>query len=469
LWSVLPLATGSLIAGLLLLTILRLIPLRLLRQALDRAHHVSLHDLLTGLPNRRLFADRLEQALAAAQRSGATIAMLCLDLDHFKEVNDTMGHAAGDELLRTVAARWNHCLRDSDTLARFGGDEFAIITAPLREVTHAGALAARLIEAVREPITLDGQQVFVGVSIGIAIGKPGTQASELLQQADVALYQVKASGRGGQCFFAPEMEIRLRERRALERDLREALASGHVTIQYQPQIDVTTCAITGAEALMRWVRADGTPISPSIFIPVAEESGLIGPLGHLILAEACREATSWPDHVRVSVNVSPVQFRQAGFLDMISGALNDAALAPQRLELEVTEGLFLNNNDETMDTLAGLRALGVRLAMDDFGTGYSSLSYLQRFRFDKVKIDRSFVQNLGSDRNAAAIVRAVVGLTEELGMASNAEGVETQEQMDMLRKYGCDEVQGYLFYRPMPPDELRAILGCTLMAVDGTC
>jgi diguanylate cyclase (GGDEF)-like protein len=454
----LPVTIASLVFGLLLLTVLRLIPLRLLRQALDRAHYVSAHDLLTGLPNRRLFADRLEQALAVARRTGGSIAMLCLDLDHFKEVNDTLGHAAGDELLRTMAARWQRCLRESETLARLGGDEFAVITHALHKPEDAAILAARLIETVREPIPLDGQLVFVGLSIGIAVGAPGALAAELAQQADVALYQAKASGRGGHCFFAPEMEVRLRQRRALENDLRQALETGKIALHYQPQIDVASGEIVGAEAMMRWLRPNLEPVPPSIFIAVAEETGLIRTLGAWALNEACREASYWPDRMRLAVNVSPMQFRHVGFLDAVRQALDSSGLDPRRLELELTEDVTTNSSEDTMRILADLRCLGVRLAMDDFGTGHSSLGYLHKFKFDKLKIDRSFIMNLGEDPNAAAIVRAVVGLTEELGMSSNAEGVETIEQMEILRRYGCDEVQGYLFGAPMPPAALHDLI-----------
>jgi diguanylate cyclase (GGDEF)-like protein len=444
--------------GLLLLTVLRVVPLRLMREALDRASFLSAHDQLTGLPNRALLADRLEQALSAAKRGGTLVAMLCLDLDRFKDVNDTLGHSAGDTLLRIVTERLRRCLRESDTVARLGGDEFAIVLPSVRSPRDAEGLAARLIEVVREPVDLDGQQVFIGVSIGIAFSTPDADGAELAKQADVALYQAKSSGRGGFCFFAPEMNASVRERRAIENDLRAALARDELTVCYQPQIDLATGRIDGAEALMRWSRPGHGQVPPSLFIPIAEETGLIGAMGAWLLREACRDAAQWPEAMHVAVNVSPVQFRLAGFREMVRGALAQSGLDPCRLELEVTEGILLNDTEETLATLADLRALGVRLAMDDFGTGYASLGYLQKFRFDKIKIDRSFVQTLGADPNAAAIVSAVVGLSDALGMATNAEGVETQEQAAMLRARGCREVQGFLYWKPMPAQAMMALI-----------
>ena len=424
-----------------------------------------------------MLADRLEMSLLAARRSGVQIAMMCLDLDHFKDVNDTLGHAAGDALLRTVTARLRSCLRDSDTLARVGGDEFVVIQPGVRLPQEAGALASRLIAATREPILIEGQQVFVGLSIGIAVSAPDVSAAELAKQADVALYGAKADGRGQFCVFAPEMNVVLQNRRAMENDLRAALESGGVAVHYQPQINVASGEIIGAEALMRWTRPGHGAVSPTVFIPVAEETGLIVALGGWLLGEACREASSWPFPWHVAVNVSPVQFRVEGFLDSVRAALalvqaldeaqdDDsvrAALAqsgldPRRLELEITEGILLSDTEETLTILEQLRALGVRLALDDFGTGYASLGYLQKFRFDKVKIDRSFVRNLGVDKNAAAIVRAVVGLCDALGMSTIAEGVENQDQVATLRAQGCREAQGFLYWSPMSAQALHGVI-----------
>lgn len=466
----LPITAGSLAFGLLLLIVMRVVPLRLLREALDRAHYISAHDMLTGLPNRALFGDRLEQALLATLRNRGSVAMLCLDLDHFKEVNDTLGHACGDMLLRTVALRMRECLREGDTLARLGGDEFAVIAPAVRQPGDAETLSTRLIEAVRRPVPIDGQQIFVGLSVGIAIGGPDSTGGELVKQADLALYQAKENGRGGYCFFEPEMDAKLRRRRALENDLRAALAAGEISVNYQPQIAVASGRIIGAEALMRWNRSgsasecglhsgrDSARVAPDIFIPIAEETGLIGQLGGWVLNQACGDAILWPEHMQVAVNVSPVQFRLGGFLETVRDALASSGLDPRRLELEVTEGILLNDTEETLAILSSLRDIGVKLAMDDFGTGYASLGYLQKFRFDKIKIDRSFIKNLGNDANAAAIVRAVVGLSEELGMTTNAEGVENQQQMELLRGHGCSEVQGYLFWAPMPCEEFQRLI-----------
>ena len=384
--------------------------------------------------------------------------MMCLDLDHFKEVNDTLGHAAGDMLLRTVAGRLRACLRERDTLARLGGDEFAVVQPDAHDRQAPAVLAARLIEAVRSPVTIDGQEVFVGLSIGIAVDTPGADAAELTKQADVALYQAKAAGRGCFRFFDPEMNASLQLRRAMENDLRAALAGGQLAVLYQPQVDAQTGGLMGAEALMRWTRPGCGPVSPTEFIPLAEDTGLIHELGSWLLREACAQASGWSLPLNVAVNVSPVQFRICGFVDIVKDALSFSGLQADRLELEVTEGILLNDTEETLLILARLRKLGVRLAMDDFGTGYSSIGYLQKFRFDKIKIDRSFVKSLGVDPNAEAIVRAVVRLSEALGMATNAEGVETAGQAATLRACGCREMQGFLFGRAMPAASMHQLV-----------
>ena len=448
---------ASLLLGVLIFTTLRVVPLRLLRQALERAAYLSGHDQLTGLPNRRMFADRLEQALMMRSRDGLQVAVHCLDLDHFKDVNDTLGHAAGDLLLRTIAARLRACLRETDTLARLGGDEFAVIQPRLRTLEDAAVLAQRLIATVQPPVDLNGHQASVGVSIGIAVTTAETPVDTLLmlRDADLALYQSKAEGRGQFRFYAPEMNARLLERRAMEIDLRAAVVNRELMLLYQPQIELSSGAIIGAEALLRWNRPGYGVVAPDQFIGLAEEIGVITAMGEWVLHEACREAMTWPDHMGIAVNVSSVQFRQATFRDTVAKALAGSGLNPSRLELELTESLLLTDTQDTLQTLAHLRALGIRLAMDDFGTGYSSLGYLQKFRFDKIKIDRSFISRLGDDPNAAAIVRAVVGLSGALGVCPNAEGVETQEQADLLRQQGCREVQGYLYGRPMPAARLH--------------
>jgi diguanylate cyclase (GGDEF)-like protein len=449
-----------LLAGLSFLA-LRVLPLRLLRRALDRAAWLAAHDPLTGLPNRSLFRERLGGALATARRDGTAVAVLCLDLDHFKEVNDTLGHPAGDRLLREVAKRLAGCLRETDTLSRLGGDEFAVVQTQASQPRDAETLAARLLGILATPFDLDGHHVVIGTSIGIALGEgEAADPSRLLQEADLALYQAKAEGRSAFRFFEAAMNERLRARKSLEAELRRALADGEFELHFQPQVSLAGGAsrVIGAEALIRWPHPTQGMIRPDQFIPLAEETGLIVPIGEWVLAEACRHAVTWPAPMGVAVNVSAVQFRHAGFLASVQRVLAETGLPASRLELEVTEGLLLSETDDTITALQTLRRMGVRLAMDDFGTGYSSLGYLRKFRFDKIKIDQSFVRNLGADAEADAIVRAVVGISHALGMRANAEGVETETQAAMLREEGCGEVQGYLFGRPMPAEAFAAML-----------
>lgn len=454
-------AACSTLLAVAIFTLLRVMPLRLLDEALRRASYLAAHDLLTGLPNRGLFADRLAQALTQGRRDNDVTAVLCLDLDRFKEVNDSLGHAAGDELLRGVSSRLSACLRESDTLARLGGDEFAVIQLRARQPESADALARRLIAVLDEPFVLSGGQACVGLSVGIGLTTPGEvcEPMQLMRNADLALYQAKEAGRGGYCFFAPEMNQRLQERRALEVDLRTALNCNGFRLAFQPQINLEDERIIGAEALLRWDRPGVGNVPPDQFIGVAEETGLISQIGAWAIHEACRQAVLWPGHMSIAVNVSPVQFRQPGLCECVMAALKASGLSAARLELEITEGVLLNDTDETLATLGRLRALGVKIAMDDFGTGYSSLGYLQKFPFDKVKIDRSFVRNLGQDANASAIVSAVVGMSRALGVRANAEGVEDREQAALLLAEGCEEVQGYFFGRPMTPDALQELLG----------
>jgi len=457
-------ALGSALIGALAMLGLRLIPLRLLAQALERAAYLAAHDPLTGLPNRTVFADRLGQALALAQRDGSAVAVFCLDLDRFKEVNDTLGHAAGDKLLREMAARFGACLRASDTLARLGGDEFAVIQTRARQPGDAEALARRLLAAVAAPVMIEDRPARVGLSVGIAVAAMGQAVppAALLKDADTALYQAKEQGRGTWRFFSPEMNRRLLERRALEADLTVALASGGLRLHYQPQIDLASGRITGAEALLRWDRPGHGPVPPMDFIPIAEESGLIAAIGAWALREACAEAAGWAEELSVAVNVSPAQFRLPGLVTAVERALAHSGLAPQRLEIEITESVLLSDAEDTLEILDRLRALGVRIAMDDFGTGYSTLGYLRKFPFDKVKIDRSFVHDLGVDPNADAIVRAVVSVSQALGMRTTAEGVENASQAAALKLGGCKEAQGYLISRPLPPGEFAALLAKNL-------
>ncbi len=458
-------ALFALLAAACVFAVLRLLPLRLLDRALSRAAFLATHDALTGLPNRALFRDRLDQALARLHRAGGMVAVLYIDLDRFKAVNDTLGHGAGDQLLRQVAMRLSANLRETDTLARLGGDEFAVIQLGDRHPADVEALAGRFIAALAEPFDLDGHHVSIGGSIGVAVRhQPGgaeARASELgamLQEADLALYQAKAEGRGAYRFFEAAMNRHLLERRKLEADLREAIATGQFRLSYQPQFDLIDHHIFGAEALIRWLHPQRGEMRPDEFIPLAEETGLIVQIGEWALREACREAATWPQPLRIAVNVSPVQFRRPGFVETVRAALAETGLERGRLELEVTEGVLLSDTEETLDILGRLRALGASIAMDDFGTGYSSLGYLQKFPFDKIKIDRSFVRGLGKDPHALAIVSAVLGMARALGMRVNAEGVEMESQARILLAEGCDEVQGFLFSQPVPPESLRAMM-----------
>ncbi|MBK1660577.1 putative bifunctional diguanylate cyclase/phosphodiesterase [Paracraurococcus ruber] len=428
---------------------------------LERTAHLATHDALTGLPNRALFRDRLTQCLAECHREGGAVAVLYLDLDKFKEVNDSLGHAAGDRLLVQVATRLRATLRESDTLARLGGDEFAIVQRGVSQPIDAEALCLRIIATVAEPFDLDGHQANIGISIGVAMRAAAGMAVDpgiLIQESDVALYRSKEEGRGIFRFFQEEMNLRLLKRKALEADLRRALAEGELRLHYQPQVSTDGLRLVGAEALIRWQHPVRGDIRPDQFIPLAEETGLIVPIGDWVMRTACRQAAGWPELRRIAVNVSPVQFRQPGFVAKVRETLAESGLAASRLELEITESILLNDTEEMLAILAELRALGVSIAMDDFGTGYSSLGYLRKFRFDKIKIDRSFVRNLSGGSDSAAIIRAVLGMSHALGIRSNAEGVEEAEQMALLGQEGCEEAQGFLFGRPMPAEEFAAVI-----------
>ena len=428
------------------------------REAERRIAYMAHFDALTDLPNRLLFADRLAQAMADSRRSNSSLAVLGLDLDHFKEVNDTLGHAAGDLLLRSAASRMSACLRGSDTLARVGGDEFVILQCNVRGVRDAEHLAARLIEEIRKPFDIDGQRFFIGLSIGIALSALNLGPTELVKRADMALYEAKKGGRGTFRCFVPEMDARVQQRRSLENDLRAAVGTDQLTLHYQPQVDLGSGQIIGAEALMRWHRPGHGDVSPAIFIPLAEDTGLIGPLGAWLLEVACAELARWPSHLHIAVNVSPVQLRLTGFVDSVKTALASARLDPARLELEVAEGVLVQDANEARSIFGELRALGARLALDDFGTGYASLSYLQRFDFDVVKIDRCFIKDMEPGTSAAAIVRAIVGLSHSLGIRTVAEGVESQHEAEQLRAMGCMAAQGYRFWRPMSGEAMRNLL-----------
>ena len=437
------------------------------RRSDERIVYLARHDALTGLPNRATFGERLEIALGQLGR-GTHFAVLCLDLDRFKEVNDTLGHAVGDALLKAVAGRLGACVRETDTVARLGGDEFAVLQGGPGQPEQTTALARRLVEAVGAPYELDGHHVEIGVSVGIALAPgDGASAGALLRHSDMALYRAKAAGRGTWCYFEPGMDAEVQRRRALEADLKRALAEGQFEVHYQPLVEADTGASTGFEALLRWRHPERGMVGPGEFIPLAEEIGLIRPMGAWVLDRACADAASWSGHVKVAVNLSPVQFVKGDLVGEVERALAASGLAASRLELEITESVLLQDNEATLGLLHRLRALGVRICMDDFGTGYSSLSYLRRFPFDKIKVDQSFVRNLEREQGSIEIVRAVVGLGKALGMSVLAEGVETAEQLGILRGEGCDELQGYLFSKPRPVQDVPAIIAGHPVPKDG--
>ena len=401
-----------------------------------------------------MLRERLEQELTLV-RHGGQLAVLYLDLDHFKSVNDTLGHSTGDELLKAVTQRLQDCLCGADIFARLGGDEFAIVQTGLEYPTDAGVLAQQLRDAItRAPCELNGHQVALDISIGIALAPDhGTDVDQLLKGADMALYSAKSEGRGTYRYFEAEMDARMKSRHALEVDLRKALANNEFELHYQPLVRLADNKISGCEALLRWHHPEHGTISPADFIPVAEETGLINPIGEWVLRQACAEAATWPKDLKIAVNGSPVQFRSQGLSQIVIGALAAANLAPHRLELEITESVVLQSNDTTLRRLHQLRELGVRISMDDFGTGYSSLSYLRSFPFDKIKIDRAFINDLANGNDS--IVQAIITLANSLNMTTTAEGVETEQQAQALRAMGCIEMQGYLFSRPKAAHEIR--------------
>jgi diguanylate cyclase (GGDEF)-like protein len=424
----------------------------------QRIAHMAQHDALTGLPNRILFRERMEQALERVGQ-GENLAVLSIDLDCFKEVNDTFGHPAGDALLRAIADRLRRCVCGGGLVARLGGDEFAMINIGAEGLEDLFSLAERILESLSEPLEIEGHQINVGSSIGIAIARShGDDANELLKHADMALYRAKADGRRTYRLFAPEMNAQLLARRSLEADLRCALERGEFELHYQPFVNVVSNQVTGFEALIRWNHRDKGLIPPSDFIPLAEETGLINPIGDWVLRQACMEAVSWPADLQVAVNLSAVQLKNRNLAQSVVLALAGAGLDPRRLELEITETVLLQEDAALLASLHQLRAFGARIALDDFGTGYSSLKYLRHFPFDKIKIDRSFVKELGTRADCAAIVRAVVELGRSLAMSTTAEGVETEAQLAHLKHEGCTEVQGYLFSKPRPANEIPSLI-----------
>ncbi|QWG12938.1 EAL domain-containing protein [Bradyrhizobium sediminis] len=429
------------------------------KRAEARLAFMAQHDSLTGLPNRNLLRQQMDDVLLHTRRSAEKVAVLVLGLDNFKAVNDTLGHGIGDKLLRGVAKRLRSSLREEDALARLNSDEFAIIQSGLTRPEDAVLLSKRLLAAIGETFLLDGHSVVIGASIGIAMAPgDGDDSEKLLKSADMALSRAKNEQRGTFSFFEPGMDARAQSRRRIEIDLRDAIQNDVLRPHYQPLIDLATGRITGFEALVRWPDPERGMISPAEFIPVAEETGLINALGGLMLRRACTDAALWPDDVRVAVNLSPLQFRVGNLLSLVMDALKQSGLPAKQLELEITETLLLEKSSQVLATLHALRALGVRISMDDFGTGYSSLSYLRSFPFDKIKIDQSFVRGLGSNRDAQAIVRSIISLGKGLGVTITAEGVETEAELSCLRAEGCHEGQGFLFSRARPNAEIVSLL-----------
>jgi diguanylate cyclase (GGDEF)-like protein len=425
------------------------------KRAEERIVHVAHHDALTGLPNRILFATQLEQALKRVRR-GERLAVLYIDIDRLKRVNDTLGHPIGDELLKGVADRLLGCIRDIDTVARLSGDEFAIIQSSIDRPSDAAALAMRIREAIRAPIDLNGHQIVVDASIGISIAPDdGTELDELLKTADIALYEAKNTGRGTYCFYETDMNERMRIRAKLENDLRGALANGEFELFYQPIVNLQDNKISAFEALLRWHHPERGVVSPAEFIPVAEETGLIIPLGEWVLRTACAEAATWPSDINVSVNVSPLQLTNKNLVNVVISAIASARIPANRLEIEITESVFFEKTFANISTLKQLHEFGVRFVMDDFGTGYSSLGYLLSFPFSKIKIDRSFITGLSDKKESRAIVRAIADLARNLSMSVTAEGVETDQQLEQVKILGCTEMQGYLFSRPLPATEMH--------------
>lgn len=432
-------------------------------EAEERIRQLACQDALTGLPNRFLFSDRLDIALSHASRGASKLAVHCLDLNDFKGVNDTLGHAVGDDLLCQVANRLTKLLRSSDTVARLGGDEFAIIQAPIKSPDEAVKFAELVIATLSVPYSVDGQDVLTSTSIGISLCPDnGTEAGQLLRFADTALYQAKTHGRGGLCFFSPEMQKRLQYRKKMELDLRGALDAKQFEIHYQPQYCLQSGIMVGGEALLRWTHPTRGVVPPDQFIPIAEDTGQILLLGRYVLLEACTEARRWLDagaeNLRVAVNLSPAQFMYQDLIDTVDWALDQANLPAECLELEITESMLMHDRVSTATTLRKMRDLGISLALDDFGTGYSSLSYLKRFPLDKIKIDRSFVTDLPNDPDAAALVETILNLSRSMGLRVVAEGVETEPQRRFLVDHCCHEAQGYLFSKPLPVTKFRKLL-----------
>ena len=424
-----------------------------------RSQYLAYHDSLTGLGNRLLFKEQLEEALKDVSVTPHPLAVMFLDPDGFKAVNDTLGHSVGDLLLKSVATKLRDIIPRTDRIARLGGDEFAILQISATQPGSSIALAEKIIEIIGQPCSIDGHDVTVGASVGIAVAHPGEMNTEnFLKSADLAMYSAKSDGRGTYRMFDPEMDAIVQARRILERDMRTALAQDDFRLFYQPLVNLQTRRVTAFEALMRWQHPVRGGVPPAEFIPVAEEMGLIVQLGEWALRQACAEAVGWPDGICVSVNLSPLQFAKGNLVSTVVSALASSGLPASRLELEITETVLLEKSDRNILILNQLRKLGVRISMDDFGTGYSSIGYLRSFPFDKIKIDQSFVRDLMVDEGSLAIVRAIAGLGVSFGMTTTAEGVETEEQMRCLNLEGCVEVQGYLYSKPVPANEIIELL-----------
>jgi diguanylate cyclase (GGDEF)-like protein len=435
-----------------------------------RIAHLALHDPVTELPNRRLFLELGHKAISVAQRGGEKLAVLVLDIDEFKLVNDVYGHEAGDLVLRTVSERITHALREADVCARFGGDEFTVLQTAISQPTQTLSLVERLLDVLHEPVEWHGAQIEIGVSIGVALyPDDGTTLEPLLRNADTAMYRAKASGKRTSRFFEPQMNAALVARRRLEMRLRQAIANGALTVDYQPLVGAEDRAPVAFEALVRWTDEELGVVSPSEFIPVAEETGLVTAIGDFVLRRACADAKHWPQHLRVAVNLSAAQFRRRELTQSVSAALAESGLPANRLELEITETLLIENREDATRQLDSLRSLGVRVAMDDFGTGYSSLSYLQSFPFDTLKVDRLFVAKLPADPQSLAIVQAVVSMGRSLGMRVVAEGVETEVQAALLTTLLCDDLQGYLVARPMAAHQVQAFLNAVVRSPEIDC